>query len=160
MKKLILGIVFSVLFISSYSQALLAPIGIAGNGLTANHPYLMSSPQYGYFWGDPTRDTCVASSTLSFYIKMPNIGFTQVKLYPYVHKVSGTVTNKIYIYGSGYAYPYNWEKRDSITVTNASTGYITSKTITNWLDPYMKIEVNAGAVTQKADYKVPINVLY
>jgi hypothetical protein len=158
MKKLLLISILSLIIISGYSQ------NPASHGLRANDPHITQSPEVGYFWGLATRDTVVASSTLSFYFTMPTMGFVQCSFYPYIHKTSGTVTNKIYFYGSGWSYSspvgYNWEKRDSIVVTNASTGFLVTKVISNWKDPYMKVEISAGAVTQLAWYAVAYSFLY
>jgi hypothetical protein len=152
MKKLIfLSLILTSL--TSYSQKYI------GDNNPKN-PEVVEPPKYAYFWGDATRDTCTASSTLSFVIKTAYIGAGYFEFYPYVVKVSGTVTNKIFFYKSGISYPYNWVKVDSIVNTNISTGYLTPKQISDWRAPYMKIEVNAGAVTQKAYYKMPFNVVY
>jgi len=122
-------------------------------------PAVVYPPMNVYIWGS-TSDSCVASSTLSYVIKTTGMGAQYFKFWPYVHKVSGTVTNKIYFYESAIPYPYHWVKFDSIINTNVSTGWLPSKEIDDWRAPYMKIEVNAGAIAQKADYKIPFISVY
>lgn len=114
----------------------------------------VASPTYGYIWGTSTRDTLVASDTIKAIVRLKSNSVQDVTIQLSVTKVSGTVTNKFYVYGSMNGTSWG-TALDSITNTNASTG--TNTTVLNLDDfskPFIKIEGIAGATAQKAWYKL------
>jgi hypothetical protein len=151
MKRILLSIVGIGLFLTSFSQAPFKPT-YKDN---VSDPHNVTAPETGFFWGT-AADSCIQSTTLSYILRMDSPGMFFCEFTPYITKNSGTVTNKIYFYKSavGGMGSYNWEKVDSIVVTNASTGYQDTKTISSWIAPWMKVEVNAGATAQDALYKM------
>lgn len=149
MKRIIflIGILFTA-FIGANAQTVDAVSLGYGNGIS------IASPTYGYVWGTSTRDTLVASDTIKAVVRLKSNTVQDVTLQLYTTKVSGTVTNKFYVYGSMDG--TNWgDALDSITNTNVSTGI--NATVINLDDfskPFIKLEGRAGATTQKAWYKL------
>lgn len=145
MKKLV-SILLFIVGISVYSQDALKVSKELNDTIG-----LTDGPYYGLFWGS-SNDTLTASDSLSQIIRIKGLGLLQMEFKLHCNKTSGTVTNKFIIYKSLIPYPYEWVKVDSIVNTNISTGFIPSKTLSNWIAPYMLVQGESGATSQLAEY--------
>jgi hypothetical protein len=147
MKKLI-SLLFLMVCIWSYSQNALERVRIA----TGVNVDAIKGPTWGYFWGTAS-DTLNASDTLTKIIRIIGDGYMSGEFALNCVKTSGMVTNK-FIFSKSIAYPYKWEKVDSIVNTGISSGTLTAKLLANWNAPFMKIEGISGATAQRAVYEM------
>lgn len=147
MKKF-LSLLFIVICITGYSQSPLDSVKVNGTWIKA-----IKGPMWGYFWGG-TADTLNASDTLTKIIRVMGDGYMSGEFTETITKTSGTLTNKLIFYKSTIAYPYKWEKVDSIVNTNASTGTTNAKLLSSWNAPFMKAEQISPATAQRGGYKV------
>jgi hypothetical protein len=112
--------------------------------------YTIDGSAYGYFYG-ATTDTLIASGYRIQPIRMKGDNMFIIDLQLTCTKVSGTVTNKLYIEKS--MDNSNWTKVDSIVLTGASSG-VSYKQIDSWNYPYLRLNHVAPATVQKAYYKI------
>lgn len=123
------------------------------NKTTATNPASFDCPDYVYFWG-LTTDTLAASDTLTQIIRMRGQGLIQLQPTVYVTKVSGTVTNNMFISVSPDG--LNWTPIDTVAYSNASTGYqtLSDPDYVNFNHAWLRFQSISGATAQKAYYKV------
>lgn len=129
-----------------------APTKMA-NKTTASNPASFDCPDYVYFWGT-TNDTLIASDTITQVIRVRGDGLIQLKPQITVTKVSGTVTNNIFISASMDG--TNWTAIDTVAYSNTATAtaVLTDPDYTNFNWAFLRFQGIAGATTQKAWYKV------
>lgn len=107
---------------------------------------------YVYYFG-ATTDTLIASDDITLDLRVRGEFSPNVALGLYMTKVSGTVTNTWVTYYSMDGVTYT-TTGDTITMTNASTGLKGTINLDDYPYPYLRFKGVAGAVTQKAWYKV------
>lgn len=146
MKK-ILSIFLLIICITGYSQNALDSTRIGGIWVKA-----IKGPMYGYFWGTAS-DTLNASDTLTKIIRVMGDGYMTGEFALKIIKISGTLTNKFY-FSKSVSYPYSWELVDSVVNTNASSGVVAAKVLSNWNAPYMKVEGISSETTQRGAYEM------
>jgi hypothetical protein len=146
MKK-ILSILLLIVCISGHSQSSLDSTKIGGVWVKA-----IKGPTWGHFWGT-SADTLNASDTLTKIIRIIGDGYMTGEFALKITKTSGTLTNKCY-FSKSVSYPYSWELVDSIVNTNASTGVVAPKVLSNWNAPFMKVEEISPATAQRGAYEM------
>jgi len=115
-----------------------------------NSLYTIDGSAYGSFWG-ATTDTLIASGYRIQPVRMKGDNMFIIDLQLTCTKVSGTVTNKLYIEKS--MDNVNWTKVDSVVLTGASSG-VSYKQVDSWNYPYLRFNHVAPATAQKAYYKL------
>lgn len=111
----------------------------------------VASPYAGTFWGAET-DTLIASDTIQYSILMRSKQVVDITFTLQLTKVSGTVTNEFVVYGSNILDEGAYVSLDTITNTDAVTGY-SNIHVDSFNYKYLIVKGIAGAITQKAWYK-------
>jgi hypothetical protein len=154
MKKLFLISILAVLFIGLNAQS---PLKRDSESLSTTSTW--GAPAFVYFWGT-TNDTLTASDSIVQVIRTQGDGLMQIAGLVKVTKVSGTVTNNLFVSGSMDG--VRWTRVDTIAYSNASSGWqeLNDPCYSNWNYAYMKWQGISGATAQKAWYHVILEVRY
>lgn len=150
MKNILLLFCFLLAAISVNAQY--QPTKLA-NKTAYTAPAVFQTPGFNYFWGT-TSDTLVASDTITQILRVYGDGLIQFKPQITVTKVSGTVTNNIFVAASMDG--VNWTAIDTVAYSNTSTAtaILTDPDYSNFNYAFLRFQGIAGATSQKAWYKV------
>jgi hypothetical protein len=116
-------------------------------------PAAFNAPDYIYFWGT-TTDTLVASATVTQVIRVRGDGYMNFKPQVTITKVSGTVTNNLFVSASMDG--TNWTRIDTVAYSNTATATAVLSD-SDYLDfnwAWLKFDWVAPATAQKSWMKV------
>jgi len=116
-------------------------------------PGAFNAPGYIYFWGE-TTDTLVASQTRTQVIRVRGDGYINFKPQVTITKVSGTVTNNLFVSASMDG--VNWTRIDTVAYSNTATAtsVLSDPDYLNFNWAWLKYDWVAPATTQKSYMKV------
>lgn len=135
-----------------YILILLVFIGLisACDNTAAQDKYIVG-PQYLTLMG-ATADTLGASDTLDYVIRLQGSNRHYIEMQQDLTKVSGTVTNNLFIQESMDNILYN--DVDTIANSNESTGSTAKILAKPIVKPYVRLRWISPATAQKASYSV------
>lgn len=151
MKKIffLLGFIFAVISVNAQWYL---PTKL-DNKTVYTAPAAFDVPAYNYFWG-ATTDTLVASQTRTQVIRVRAEGLFTLKTQVTITKVSGTVTNNLFVSASMDG--VNWTRIDTVAYSNTATAtsILSDPDYVNFNWAWLKYEWVAPATTQKSWMKI------